>query len=224
MTFGGGFIVTGTPGTFAHPTAINNTLSTIGGLSGSFGWPTAHARNVSGSWSQTFQGGTISLATVTPRPTVSLGARGAHVVYLQQKLGIRADGIFGTGTRNSVIVYQRSKGLVADGIVGPATWRALDGNTTTVTVTPNTTTPSTPTPTPSASPTTSTTGTSVMVSRPTIRVGARGADVVFLQQKLGIRADGIFGTGTRNAVIVFQRSKGLVADGIVGPRTWVALG
>ncbi len=224
MTFGGGFIVTGTPGTFAHPTAINNTLSTIGGLSGSFGWPTAHARSVSGSWSQTFQGGTISLATVTPRPTISLGARGAHVVYLQQKLGIRADGIFGTGTRNSVIVYQRSKGLVADGIVGPATWRALDGNTTTVTVTPNTTTPSTPTPTPSASPTTSTTGTSVTVSRPTIRVGARGADVVYLQQKLRVTADGIFGTGTRNAVIVFQRSKGLVADGIVGPRTWVALG
>jgi peptidoglycan hydrolase-like protein with peptidoglycan-binding domain len=64
----------------------------------------------------------------------------------------------------------------------------------------------------------------VSVSRPTIRVGARGADVVYLQQKLRVTADGIFGTGTRNAVIAFQRSKGLVADGVVGPRTWVALG
>ena len=226
MAFGGGFIVTGTPGTFAHPTSINNTLTTIGGLSGSFGWPTAHARNVSGAWSQTFQGGSISIATVTPRPTISVGARGANVVYLQQKLGIRADGIFGTGTRASVIVFQRSKGLVADGVVGPATWRAIDGNATTVTVTPNSApTPSTtPTPTPSATPTTSTTGTTVTASRPTIRVGARGPHVVYLQQKLRVTADGVFGTGTQNAVIAFQRSKGLVADGIVGPRTWVALG
>lgn len=213
MTFVGGFIVSGTPGTFAHPTAINTTLTTVGGLSGSFGWPTAHARNVNGVWSQTFQGGKISLATVTPRPTIKLGARGTHVVYLQQKLRIRADGIFGTGTRSAVIAFQRSKRLVADGIVGPATWRALEGSSTTASAIPN------PTPSASASPRTSET-----VSRPTIRVGARGAHVVYLQQKLRISADGIFGTGTRNAVMAFQRSKGLVADGIVGPRTWVALG
>lgn len=38
-----------------------------------------------------------------------------------------------------------------------------------------------------------------------------------------IAVDGIFGTGTRNAVIAFQRSKGLSADGIAGPNTWAAL-
>ena len=35
--------------------------------------------------------------------------------------------------------------------------------------------------------------------------------------------DGIFGTATRNAVISYQRSRGLSADGIVGCNTWRSL-
>ena len=35
------------------------------------------------------------------------------------------DGIFGSGTQNAVIAYQRSRGLTADGIVGCNTWRSL---------------------------------------------------------------------------------------------------
>lgn len=35
--------------------------------------------------------------------------------------------------------------------------------------------------------------------------------------------DGIFGTATQNAVIAYQRSRGLVADGIVGCNTWRSL-
>lgn len=61
-------------------------------------------------------------------------------------------------------------------------------------------------------------------SRRSVKLGSRGADVVYLQRKLGIGADGIFGPLTRRAVINFQRSRGLVADGIVGPRTWAAIG
>lgn len=56
--------------------------------------------------------------------------------------------------------------------------------------------------------------------RPTLRQGARGEDVKFLQTKLGLRADGIFGTLTRIAVVALQNKRNLVADGIVGPQTW----
>lgn len=35
--------------------------------------------------------------------------------------------------------------------------------------------------------------------------------------------DGIFGSGTQNAVMRFQRANGLAVDGIVGCQTWQAL-
>lgn len=58
----------------------------------------------------------------------------------------------------------------------------------------------------------------------TVKKGSKGPDVVYLQQKLGISADGDFGPKTHAAVVAFQTSKGLVADGIVGPKTWGAIG
>jgi hypothetical protein len=67
-------------------------------------------------------------------------------------------------------------------------------------------------------------GSQPSVTRRTIKLGSRGADVLYLQQRLGILADGIFGPGTRRAVIAYQKSRLLAADGIVGPRTWGALG
>lgn len=61
-------------------------------------------------------------------------------------------------------------------------------------------------------------------ARATVQQGSKGADVKYLQTKLGITADGDFGPKTRAAVVAFQTSKGLVADGIVGPKTWKAIG
>ena len=58
----------------------------------------------------------------------------------------------------------------------------------------------------------------------TIRMGSRGEAVRRLQAALGIKADGIFGEKTRDAVIAAQRAYGLAADGIVGEKTWAALG
>ena len=45
----------------------------------------------------------------------------------------------------------------------------------------------------------------------------------FLQQTLGLTADGDFGSQTDGAVKSFQRSGGLTDDGVVGGRTWGAL-
>jgi murein L,D-transpeptidase YcbB/YkuD len=60
--------------------------------------------------------------------------------------------------------------------------------------------------------------------RPVLKVGARGQGVRDLQKALGVAVDGDFGPGTHNAVVQFQREKGLKADGIVGQATWGALG
>jgi peptidoglycan hydrolase-like protein with peptidoglycan-binding domain len=44
-----------------------------------------------------------------------------------------------------------------------------------------------------------------------------------VQKKLELKQDGDFGAITEAAVRRFQRRKGLVADGIVGPKAWKAL-
>ena len=49
------------------------------------------------------------------------GTRGDTVKKLQDKLGINADGQFGSGTEKAVRDYQQKNGLVADGMAGPAT-------------------------------------------------------------------------------------------------------
>lgn len=58
----------------------------------------------------------------------------------------------------------------------------------------------------------------------TIKKGSRGDDVATLQRKLHLIPDGIFGAITDEAVRDFQKSHSLTVDGIVGPKTWAALG
>lgn len=59
---------------------------------------------------------------------------------------------------------------------------------------------------------------------PTIRRGSRGDAVKRMQEILGVSpADGVFGPMSEGAVRRWQRDKGLVADGIIGPKSWVLL-
>lgn len=52
-----------------------------------------------------------------------------------------------------------------------------------------------------------------------LKQGTRGETVKALQQKLGIGADGQFGSGTEKAVREYQQKNGLKADGMAGPTT-----
>ena len=56
-----------------------------------------------------------------------------------------------------------------------------------------------------------------------LKQGSRGSEVKKLQESLGLSADGIFGGGTKLAVMKFQSKNGLDADGIVGKKTWEIL-
>lgn len=142
---------------------------------------------------------------------------GQDVITLQTRLGVIPDGVFGGGTQTAVIAHQRANGLVPDGVVGPKTWSSvLSGGRAAASARAPAPSRTAIVPASTASP----------VSLQTLRLRSprmTGPDVVTLQRRLGITADGIFGAGTHSAVVTYQRSRGLLPDGIVGPKTWSSL-
>jgi N-acetylmuramoyl-L-alanine amidase len=131
-----------------------------------------------------------------------VGDQGPAIRDIQDRLtalGFGSNGdiraIFGDGTRQAVIAFQKAKGLDSDGIVGPDTWRVLYeagyrlGDRI------------------------------IFMRRPMIR----GEDVAELQSRLNSlgfdsgKVDGIYGPQTEHAVIDFQHNRHLAEDGRVGP-------
>jgi len=66
--------------------------------------------------------GCLLLSAPASAGVLKTGDRGARVGSVQKALGLRADRIFGPGTRRALKRFQRRHGLTADGVVGPATW------------------------------------------------------------------------------------------------------
>ncbi len=72
--------------------------------------------------------------------------------------------------------------------------------------------------------------TAVAVDAAVLRQGSTGSEVKEVQRRLkqwgyySGSVDGVFGAGTKKAVIAFQKKNGLTADGIVGKSTYAALG
>lgn len=133
-----------------------------------------------------------------------------------------AVGSFGDSTRAAVTKFQSIFGLAADGIVGKSTWYKLSSLYTAVTKLAELNSEGT------------NLGIGTVPPAAVLRQGSRGQDVITLQYLLdviseyypdipAVAQDGIFGAGTKQAVIAFQRKMGLAADGIVGPATWSAL-
>jgi N-acetylmuramoyl-L-alanine amidase len=137
-----------------------------------------------------------------PGSSSKLGSKGENVRLIQIRLnefgyyGGAIDGSFGPITHNAVIAFQLSNGLTVDGRVGPKTWERLFN-------------PQYP---------------GVASKR-----GSKGENVKLIQRRLNElgynsgSVDGSFGPITHDAVIAFQKSKGLAMDGSVGPLTWAKL-
>ncbi|MBR4081559.1 MAG: peptidoglycan-binding protein [Clostridia bacterium] len=161
---------------------------------------------------------TTSLAAYA---TLRYGQNGAAVKTMQtalNKLGYKTggtDGKYGPATRTAVRAFQKANGLKVDGVAGNQTltllYKKAGGAQSTGTT---------------HTPTGGNTSSSYFGGNyATLKKGATGSRVTLLQKalnKLGYScgsADGKFGTGTRNAVIRFQRANGLTADGAAGVNT-----
>lgn len=118
--------------------------------------------------------------------------------------------------------FQSIFNLAADGVVGKSTWYKISSIYTAVARLAELDSEGT------------TLGIGTVPPGSVLRQGSRGADVITLQYLLNMAAefypsvprvsqDGIFGNGTRQAVIAFQNVAGLGPDGIVGENTWRAL-
>lgn len=133
-----------------------------------------------------------------------------------------AAGTFGQSTEAAVKKFQSIFSLTSDGIVGKATWYKLSSIYTGVTRLSELDSEGT------------TLGIGTVPPSTVLQQGSRGQDVVTLQYLLNVIAqyypnvpaptqDGIFGSGTKQSVVAYQREMGLDADGIVGQRTWQSL-
>ncbi len=157
--------------------------------------------------------------TATPRPTstpntktyLRLGSDGTAVKRLQERLislgylSGKADSDYGAATEVAVRAFQREAGIWQDGIAGPTTLSRLYASNA-----------------PKASSAAASVGES-------LRSGSEGNGVRALQRRLkdlgyySGAVDGSYGRETENAIMRFQRARGLKADGVAGHETLAAL-
>jgi len=155
-----------------------------------------------------------------PGTSLSVGASGANVRLIQQAINrlaevqpglwkISEDGVFGNGTRDAVMAFQRIFGLTADGIVGPMTWQRLMEESRTTIPAGNPPFPGT-----------------------NLTIGATGANVRLLQEAINsiaplhpgklwiLTVNGNFDNTMRDAIFSFQSAFGMPITGVVGRETW----
>ena len=150
------------------------------------------------------------------------GTTGTRVVLLQNaltQLGYScgtADGKYGAATQKAVKTFQKANALTTDGIAGKKTlmkMEALRGQTLSA----------------QATAVTAVSGTIASAKNGSLGLGTTGGDVSTLQSQLKTlgyytgSVDGVFGNGTLNALVAFQKDKGLTADGLAGTKTIAAI-
>ncbi|MCI8635788.1 MAG: LysM peptidoglycan-binding domain-containing protein [Eubacterium sp.] len=131
-------------------------------------------------------------------------------------------GSFQNSTKAAVTKFQRIFNLAADGIVGKSTWYKISSIYTAVARLAELDSEG------------NILGIGTVPPGSILKQGSRGQDVITLQYLLNVVSeyypsvpavdqDGIFGSGTKDAVAAFQRLMRLNPDGIVGTLTWKAL-
>ena len=185
--------------------------------------------------------------TVTEKPgggyiSLKLGDKGTPVVKLQSALRRagyykgNSDGNFGTSTYQAVMAYQQNNKMNATGTATVTLQQHLFGNAPKAA--PTRTPKPTPSPTPKPSPTPRLTNPpsyrTVTEAPPnsnyiTLKMGDEGVPVKMLQEILKQKGyykgtvDGKYDVQTFNAVIAFQKDKGLKQTGVANAATQIIL-
>ena len=177
-----------------------------------------------------------SIPSSYPGSPVKQGDRGTAVFTLQRQLNritkdypflglLTVDGIFGASMTETVKKFQKQFSLTADGVVGRQTWYKISYIYVSVKDLAELT---------SEGETASGTLSDGTWGGTTLRSGSTGSAVEQVQFWLNtlaqyessipsVTVDGVYGTGTANAVRAFQRRYGLDVDGVVGQTTWTEL-
>ena len=168
-----------------------------------------------------------------PGSPLKQGDRGTSVFTLQRQLNritkdypflglLTVDGIFGSSMTSTVKKFQKQFNLTADGVVGRQTWYKISYIYVSVKDLAELT---------SEGETASGTLSDGSWGGTTLRQGSTGSAVEQVQFWLNtlaqydsaipsVTVDGVYGTGTANAMRAFQRRYGLTVDGVVGQNTW----
>lgn len=149
------------------------------------------------------------------KPNLKKGSKGVTVKWLQWELvesgyPLDIDGSFGISTYNALVKFQKSCKIKADGIVGKDTIAKLvaDGPSA----------PKKKEDEKKVEPKKDDTPTG------TYKIGSKGSDVKWIQKKLAkagydIKADGVYGEKTAEAIEKFQKKHNLTVDGVAGKKT-----
>lgn len=166
-------------------------------------------------------GGNPQAATGVAPASGGRNATSRPTADVQRLVGATPDGIYGPDTSAKVKAWQKAHGLEADGIWGPLS--DAKGFPEKATAKPGPTAPAFPLPAgsyfgPKEGPAQSVSG-----------YFSHRADLKAWQARMVARgwvldggADGLYGPATREVSLAFQREKGLVVDGLIGPATWGA--
>ena len=144
-------------------------------------------------------------ATVKAPPSYGSVTHG-DVMGVQKMLGLAPDGMLGPRTGAAIRAFQAAHGLTVDGNVGIATWTAMKAAHVSV------------------APATAAHLVASTSAAPAKAATSSPDSVHALQTRLGLEADGSYGSATKRAVEAFQAAHGLTVDGVVGSATRTALG
>ncbi|HQR78849.1 MAG TPA: peptidoglycan-binding protein, partial [Actinomycetota bacterium] len=162
------------------------------------------------------------------QPILSEGMEHPAVKRVQKALGITPQtGYFGPVTLEAVHKYQAAHGIPTTGVVGPLTWASLtaDGKATRQKAKNTKQAHKTKTHKNRRAKRNRRAVKSAAMTAMTLRVGDRGAAVLFLQEELGVQPQtGYFGPITESFVKALQTAAKLPVTGVVDARTWRKVG